>query len=120
MRNKVQEYFEAFSNKDVDKLRELYDDEISLRDWLSSASGKEDVIKSNQMLFDACSTVDVTLKNVVWEPFPESSTLSTAACEIDINLKHNDGTIDTLLVVDVIDFKEDKIKEIRAYLGNVE
>ena len=42
-----------------------------------------------------------------------------AACEIEIDLTHNDGTADKLLVVDVIEFEGDKIKEIRAYLGNI-
>ena len=117
MENKIEEYFQAFSDKDVDKLEKLYDDDVSLRDWLTSAEGKEAVIESNQRLFDAVSTVDIKLKNMIWRRGRHD--VFTASCEIDINLKHNDGTEDKLLVVDIIEMKDDRIKEIRAYLGNV-
>ena len=112
MRNKVEKYFEALSNKDVDTLEEMYHEDISLRDWLSNPTGKTDVIESNKKLFNACSEVKVTLKKLI-------ANSNIATCEIDIDLIHNDGTADKLLVVDIIEFKDDKIKEIRAYLGNV-
>ena len=112
MREKVKKYFDAFSSKDVAALEEMYHDDISLRDWLSSATGKKGVIESNKRLFNACSSVSVKLKHLIAHSHK-------AACEIDINLIHNDGTEDKLLVVDIIEFEDDKVKEIRAYLGNV-
>ena len=112
MRENVKKYFDAFSSKDVVALEGMYHDDISLRDWLSSASGKADVIESNKRLFNACSSVNVKLKHMIAHSH-------RASCEIDIDLTHNDGTLDKLLVVDIIEFEEDKIKEIRAYLGNV-
>jgi len=112
MKDKAKEYFEAFSNKDLEALEEMYHEDVSLRDWLTSADGRDKVLESNKRLFDACSSVEITLS----KEYPSSD---GSACEIDINVVHNDGTEDKLLVVDVIDFKEGKIKEIRAYLGNV-
>jgi len=112
MRNKIKKYLEAFSSKDIEALESMYHDDVSLRDWLSSAVGKEDVIESNKKLFNACSSVDIKLKHIIAHS-------NKAACEIDIDLTHNDGTKDKLLVVDVIEFEDDKIKEIRAYLGNI-
>jgi len=112
MRDKIKKYFEAFSSKDVGSLEDMYHDDISLRDWLSSASGKKNVIESNKRLFDACPNVNIKLKHVIAHSHK-------AACEIEIDLTHNDGTADKLLVVDVIEFEGDKIKEIRAYLGNI-
>ena len=112
MKKLVTEYFDAFASKDVEKLKELYADDISLRDWLSSASGKEDVLESNKRLFAAVTDIKINRNG-------HYSNKNTAACEIDLVLKHNAGTADKLLVVDVIEFEDNKIKEIRAYLGNV-
>ena len=119
MKDRIEEYFQAFSGKDVDKLKELYHDEISLRDWISSAEGKDAVIASNQRLFDAVTRISVKINKVIWMFQPQDpQTQYLAACEIVLELTHNDGTEDELLVVDVIELEGNKIKEIRAYLGN--
>ena len=112
MKKLVTEYFDAFASKDVEKLKELYADDVSLRDWLSSASGKEDVLESNRRLFAAVTDITINQND-------HYSSKNTVASEIDLVLRHNDGTEDNLLVVDVIEFKDGKIKEIRAYLGNI-
>ena len=110
----LKEYFDAFSSKDAEKLKDIYADDVSLRDWLNSVSGKEAVLESNNRFFAAVTDLEINVKRIYYDAN------STAACEIDINLNHKDGTRDELLVVDVIEFNEDnKIKSIRAYIGNV-
>ena len=110
----LKEYFDAFSNKDAKRLEDIYTEDVSLRDWLNSVSGKEAVLESNNRFFAAVTDLDINVKMIYYDAN------NTAACEIDIKLKHKDGTEDELLVVDVIEFNEDgKIKSIRAYLGNV-
>ena len=48
MKDKAKQYFEAFNNQDISKLEELYSDDIRLRDWLTEARGRDDVIISNR------------------------------------------------------------------------
>ena len=41
----TEEYFQAFSNKDIKRLKELFDKDIYLNDWELEVFGLNDVIK---------------------------------------------------------------------------
>ena len=43
----AQDYFGAFEKKDINKLRELLDSEVVLRDWNVEAKGLENVLNIN-------------------------------------------------------------------------
>ena len=47
------EYFELFSNKDIEKLKEMFDSSINLRDWEINARGIEEVITANLNIFNS-------------------------------------------------------------------
>ena len=112
MKTKAKEYFDAFNAQDIAKLGELYSDDIRLRDWLSEARGRENVTDSNKKLFSSNQKLVINVNKMYHDG-------DTVVCEIDILLE-NDGDQKRLMVVDVIEFDEDKrINEIRAYLGNV-
>tara|TARA_Y100000593_G_scaffold14582_4_gene27900 strand:+ start:11388 stop:11726 length:339 start_codon:yes stop_codon:yes gene_type:complete len=112
MKDKAKEYFEAFNNQDISKLEELYSDDIRLRDWLTEARGRDDVIISNRKLFKSNQKIKININDMHHDD-------NVVACEIEI-LLNNDDSQKRLMVVDVIEFDDDgRINEIRAYLGNI-
>ncbi len=103
-------YFEAFSNKDLDKLATMFDDHVTLRDWEMSASGKTAVLAANKNIFDSVESITVT-------PFKLYQDANTVSAEISIDVYDNDGVTTTLIVVDIIEFASNKIRSVRAYKG---
>jgi hypothetical protein len=102
------EYFKIFSNKDINKLSQLFDNNIVLKDWDIEKFGKEEVIKANQNIFDSVDKITVT-------PIKICSDGNTTASEINIEVIVN-GKIEHLNVVDFIEFSEEnKILSITAY-----
>jgi ketosteroid isomerase-like protein len=99
-------YFEMFSNKDLTGLSDIFTDDVNLRDWERSASGKADMLSANKDIFDAVNTITVTPLSLYEEN-------STVVAEIEI-LVNNEIK---LLVVDVIKFENDKISSVVAYKG---
>jgi ketosteroid isomerase-like protein len=109
MKQIAKEYFRAFSQKNTKKLGELYSDDISLVDWVSSATGKENVLNMNNELFGSFDDIRIDVNEMYKDE-------SVVACEIDIFLdKQNKRTC--LKVVDVLEFDAGRIVSIRAYLG---
>ena len=106
LKDQAIQYFEMFSNKDLTGLSEIFTDDVALRDWERSASGKVDVLAANKDIFDAVDTIAVT-------PIALYEENSTVVAEIEI-LVNNEIK---LLVVDVIIFEGDKISSVRAYKG---
>jgi hypothetical protein len=106
MIEKACNYFEAFSNKDLEKLSELYSDDVTLADWEPLFfDGKEQVLSANKNLFDSVQSVNILVKRI-------GSNDKNVFAEIDILINSNTQ----LFVVDILEFDEDnKIKSIRAY-----
>ena len=103
----AQDYFGAFEKKDINKLRELLDSEVILRDWNVEAIGLENVLNINMEIFKAFEKIQVHVMSLYAEE-------STVIGELTIIL---DDAV-TMKVVDVIEFTGlRKIKSIRAYKG---
>ena len=100
------QYFEMFSNKDLTGLSGIFTDEVNLRDWERSATGKVGMMAAATSIFDAVNTIIVTPLSLYEEN-------SSVVAEIEI-LVNNEIK---LLVVDVITFEGDKISSVRAYKG---
>jgi hypothetical protein len=100
-------YFDTFSNKDVDGLKELFSKDITLRDWDLNVGPVAYVLHENKKMFKMFDTINIVPINIA-----ETGNLTVSEIEIYIN---ND---DALRVVDVIEFNSDgKICAIRAYKG---
>lgn len=103
------QYFETFSNQNIEGLRLMFADNVTLADWEASAEGMENVLTANQKIFDAVESIIVT-------PLTIYEANGTVIAELSIEI--NNGTEPTIRVCDVIDFDENgKILNIRAYLG---
>ena len=102
----VEEYFDAFVNKDLTKLSELYSDDIVLSEWDENVfTGKEAVLQANADLFDKFENIGVVVK-----ARGESGNISLN--QIIVNLDNV-----SVKVVDSITVKDEKIVYIMAYRG---
>ena len=105
MRELVTKYFEDFSNKDLEKLSDIFSDEITLQDWDIFAEGKQNVLEANKNIFNSVDTISVNLNQLYID-----DNVATCIIEIVINNKEK------LKVIDIIKIDTDgKIKEISAY-----
>ena len=105
MENLVKNYFEIFSNKDIQGLENLFSDDVILQDWDILAKGKKQVLDANKNIFDSIDSISVTLNNLYLDELVE-------ICLIEIII-NNEWT---LKVIDIIKFNdENKIIEVSAY-----
>lgn len=103
----ARDYFSAFSKKDLNKLKQFFSRNISLRDWETLALGRDEVCQANKIFFDTVATIDVDLINIFVDGYNLIGDLI-----ITIDSK------ETIKVVDIIEFDQDlKIISIKAYKG---
>jgi len=101
------EYFDAFSNRDLASLKNMFEDDIMLRDWELSTCGKNETIEAIDKIFKSVDSICI-LPKLILSDILQTLTIS----EIEIVVDNSDK----LLVVDVIEYSSDsKIKSIRAY-----
>jgi ketosteroid isomerase-like protein len=100
------QYFETFSNKDLDNLANMFTEDVTLRDWTKSANGKVGMLAAIKDLFDAVNTITAT-------PVALYEEGDTVIAELVILVNDNES----LLVVDVIKFQGNKISSVIAYRG---
>ena len=99
-------YFDAFSNRDVARLSEMYHQDIHLIDWVVDVKGKEEVLNVNKNLFD----LDFSLELLEIEEIQNTNVLKTIN-RISIHIKAQTP----LKVLDIITFDDDgKITKIYA------
>ena len=100
-------YFKTFSEKNIDGLREMFDDNVTLRDWDIDKKGIENVLKANLNIFQNVKTINAIPQNIISE-----NNFVFAELKIVIN------DDDELKVVDLIEFnKKGKIILIKAFKG---
>ena len=103
----AESYFQAFSQKNIQKLREMFDDNITLRDWEINETGIEDVLRANANIFESVKTIEVIHQNIISEN-------NTIAAELKIVI----NGVENLKVVDLIEFNGNgKILSIKAFKG---
>ena len=109
--DKSLEYFTTFSEKDSDGLRNMFSNDVYLRDWEIVANGIDEVVAANQDIFDNVESIVATPIRV-WDFLSHEDNVVVAELEIVVNGEEK------LLVTDILEFDDDeKIKSIRAYKG---
>ena len=104
----VQDYFDAFSAQNLEKLGELYSDNVMLNEWNEKVLvGKEKVLEANKKLFDQFKSIRI---EVVSSSTDENYRVSLN----EIVVKLDDQKVK---VVDIIRFFDDKITSVTAYRG---
>tara|TARA_B100000965_G_C19262786_1_gene613745 strand:- start:95 stop:430 length:336 start_codon:yes stop_codon:yes gene_type:complete len=100
-------YFKIFSQKNINGLRPMFSENITLRDWDIHAVGIEDVLKANSNIFNNVNTIKVIPENIILE-----NNFISAELKIIVNDEEE------LKVVDLIEFNESgKITSIKAFKG---
>ena len=100
-------YFNAFSNKDIESLKEMFSADIQLRDWERAVSGLNDVLQANKNIFESLTTIEVSVLHILES---ENIVIAEIVIVIDKFMK--------LLVVDILEFSDDgKIRAIKAFKG---
>lgn len=103
----VKKYFKAFSEKDIDTLSELYDDNVILWEWGTHVfMGKEQVLKANLDIFNSVNEMKVIIQSHAPADLEKSYT------ELVIFLDKQ-----MISVVDVITTHNNKITGVTAYRG---
>ena len=104
-------YFNTWNNHDVEGLRALFAEDVTLRDWNVEASGASKVAAANGDIFKSVPKISIDVLTI-----HVSEHTKTALCEILVKL-HN-AKDEVLKVADVITFNsEGKITAVRAYKG---
>ena len=99
-------YFKTFSEKNIDGLREMFDDNVTLRDWDIDKKGIESVLKANLNIFQNVKTINAIPQNII-----SGNNFVFAELKIVVN-------DDELNLVDLIEFnKKGKIISIKAFKG---
>ena len=99
-------YFKTFSEKNIAGLREMFDDNVILRDWDIDKKGIENVLKANLNIFQNVKTINAIPQNII-------SKNNFVFAELKIVVNDNE-----LKVVDLIEFnKKGKIISIKAFKG---
>ncbi len=100
-------YFKTFSQKNINGLSEMFDDNVTLRDWDIDTQEIESVLKANLNIFQKVKNINVIPQNIISEK-------NFIAAELKIIV--NDA--EELKVVDLIEFnKKGKIISIKAFKG---
>ncbi len=99
-------YFEAFAAKDVKRLFELLDPNVTLRDWEVEISGRDHVVGKMNEIFQAFDEIEVLPLRVYREN-------QTIIAELYISLDR-----ENIKVLDILEFShDDKILAVRAFKG---
>ncbi len=105
LRELTKQYVEAFDNKDLNKVAGLFADDFALEDpVVKRLDGKEKVIEAIKGIFNSCENLSFEAKNIYQD---NQTTIIEFVLKLD----------DTILTgTDIIEWKDNKMKELRAYL----
>lgn len=111
LEQRAREYFAAWNNHDAVKLRQLFQEGGTLRDWDISAEGAARVVDASSKLWREVPGIAIQI--VAMHPSPATRTV---ACEILVRLNDPEETV--LKVTDMIEYGADhRIVSLRAYKG---
>lgn len=98
-------YIEAFSNKDIEQLATLFHTDFALEDpVVKRIEGKAKVLEAIEGIFNSCTELRFEAKNIYLDN-------QTTIIEFTLTLDET-----TLTGTDIIEWDNNKMKELRAYL----
>ena len=113
--NICNEYFRAFSDKNLDRLSEMFHDDVYLRDWEILANGKEEVLDANKNILDSVDNIVVITENQGLEFNGINHTMEVFN-EIEIHINDGEEKLDVVDIIE-IELKTGLIKSVRAFKG---
>ena len=106
MENLVNLYFDCWNSHNINDLKKLFDKSVILEDWENTFNGIDEVVQENNNLFKNFPTIRAVIADL-----GISDERVFAKIKVYLN---GDDVID---VIDVFEFKDNKIVNIKAYKG---
>ena len=100
----IDTYYESFKNKKPDLLKNIFSDDITLRDWEIEASGIGDVLKISKEIMNT----DGFSFKIINELYDDNF----AVVEMEIDIAE-----ERIKVIDLFKIENSKIKSIKAFKG---
>ncbi|AXP09035.1 nuclear transport factor 2 family protein [Campylobacter hepaticus] len=102
----TKKYINAFNDKNLNELETLFDENFALEDpVVKRIEGKEECLQAIKKIFEACKQLSFSAKNI----FQDKNTTF-----IEFILVLDDMRLEG---VDIIEWQDEKIIELRAYLN---
>ena len=97
-------YFDLWNSQNIDGLKEIFSDDVSLHDWEINKTGIEDVLLANTNIFESVPNIRASVKDIALSD-------NQIMAEVIIHINDNE----TLDVVDILTVTNGKISSIKAF-----
>ena len=107
MKELTEKYIAFFNDKNIDDTVALLHEDAVLTDPANQFTGKEEVSGEIKRIFESCEKLSFSAKNIFCDEREKTSIIEFT---IDLDEVHLEGA-------DIIQWQDNKIKELRAYLN---
>ena len=121
----LRNYFQAFADKNIEVLTEMFTDDIILIDWNNTFTGKDQVVNEVQGIFKNFKTIKLEVTDI----FSSLNIINADRGETTVSIPKDDSfaceivivfdDLEPLYIMDLIEFdEENRIKKLTAYNRN--
>ena len=121
----LRKYFQAFADKNIEVLTEMFTDDIILIDWNNTFTGKDQVVNEVQGIFAHFKTIKLEVTDI----FSSLNIINADRGETTVSIPKDDSfaceivivfdDLEPLYIMDLIEFdNEGRIKKLTAYNRN--
>ena len=121
----LRNYFQAFADKNIEVLTEMFTDDIILIDWNNTFTGKDQVVNEVQGIFANFKTIKLEVTDI----FSSLNIINADRGETTVSIPKDDSfaceivivfdDLEPLYIMDLIEFdNEGRIKKLTAYNRN--
>lgn len=121
----LRNYFQAFADKNIEILTEMFTDDIILIDWNNTFTGKDQVVNEVQGIFTNFKTIKLEVTDI----FSSLNIINADRGETTVSIPKDDSfaceivivfdDLEPLYIMDLIEFDDEgRIKKLTAYNRN--
>ena len=121
----LRKYFQAFADKNIEILTEMFTDDIILIDWNNTFTGKDQVVNEVQGIFANFKTIELEVTDI----FSSLNIINADRGETTVSIPKDDSfaceivivfdDLEPLYIMDLIEFDDEgRIKKLTAYNRN--
>lgn len=121
----LRKYFQAFADKNIEILTEMFTDDIILIDWNNTFTGKDQVVNEVQGIFANFKTIKLEVTDI----FSSLNIINADRGETTVSIPKDDSfaceivivfdDLEPLYIMDLIEFDDEgRIKKLTAYNRN--
>ena len=118
----LRKYFQAFADKNIEILTEMFTDDIILIDWNNTFTGKDQVVNEVQGIFANFKTIELEVTDI----FSSLNIINADRGETTVSIPKDDSfaceivivfdDLEPLYIMDLIEFDDEgRIKKLTAY-----